>query len=148
MAATGVTGDYNRLWATISGLKSLSKIPSQVAKAAAPKLAQRARNDASLERDPYGNAFRPHQPATIKRWGPHNILQLTGKGITSISARPLAGAGILLQAADHMVFSQLGTVNERARPIFPNNPTLPKSWQTIIERETESRAQAALKVTK
>ncbi len=148
MAGSGVTGDYNRMWATVAGLKSLSRIPAQVAKAVAPKLAQRARNDAALERDPYGNAFAPHKPATVKRWGVHNILQLTGNGIDSITAYPSQGAGVTLAAADHMAFAQFGTPTEKARPVFPNNPTVPKSWATIIERETARKAQAALKAAK
>lgn len=145
MMASGVSGDYGKLWATIAGLKSLSKIPSKVAAAAAPKLAQQARNDATLERNPYGRAFAPHAPATTKRWGAHGVLQLSGKGIGSIDVTPSAGAGLTLTAADHMAFSQYGTPTEPIRNVFPNNPTLPKGWTRILERCAEQQLKKALK---
>ena len=130
---SGVTGDFGRLTATINALKSLSNISSQVAAEASPDLTLQMQIDALSERNPYGKAFQPHSPNTTKRWGPHPILDMSGGGISSLKAEPMASAGIMLTADEHMRFSQGGTENEPVRATLPNRPGLPASYRKILE---------------
>ncbi len=140
---SGVTGDFGRLTGTIAALNKLSRVPSRVAAIAAPKLQAQVKADTAAGRDPYGRAYAPHTEATIRRWGKHPMLKLTGAGVASITVRPAAGAGIVFSADEHMKFAQGGTVNEPVRAIFPNNPSLPKSWRKILDKATEQAAKEA-----
>lgn len=144
----GVTGDFGKLQGAINALNKLSRVPSQVATVAAPKLTEQLHKDAHAERNPYGRGFEAHAPATIKRWGAHKILDLTGAGIESLEARPAAGAGITITADEHMRFSQGGTVNEPVRATLPNNPTLPKTWNEILSDARDQVLEKALEVAK
>lgn len=136
----GVSGDFGRLTATIAALSKLAAVPSRVAVIAAPRLAEQAQSDAHAERDPYARHFAPHKPATVKRWGPHPILNLNGDGIGSITGRPMGGAGIRLETDEHMRFAQGGTESEAVRAIFPNTPTMPASWNRILQAATKQAA--------
>lgn len=141
----GVSGDFGRLAGTIAALNRLSRVPSRVAAIAAPKLEEQAHADAFAGRDPYGRAFAPLAPATLRRWGKHRPLNLTGAGIASIRVRPRGGAGIEFTATEYMRFSQGGTVNEPVRATLPNRATLPKSWNAILK---QAAAQAFGEVAK
>ena len=129
---SGATGDFGRLQATINALNGLARVPSKVAAVAAPELTKQMQKDAQAARNPYGQAFEEHAIVTVKRWGPHPILDLTGQGIDSLKADPSGGAGIKVTADEHMRFAQGGTVNEPVRAVLPNNPTLPASWREIL----------------
>jgi hypothetical protein len=93
--------------------------------------------DAQAQRDPYGRTYAPHKPATIKRWGPHAILNMSGEGIGSLKATPLPGAGITLEAAVHMAFTQAGTPTQTVRAVLPNRPQLPATYERILEESAE-----------
>lgn len=134
---SGVTGDFGRLTGTINALKRLARVPSRVAGIAAPKLQEQVIADTNAQRDPYGRAYAPHTEATIRRWGEHPILNLTGTGIGSIRVSAKGGAGIEFEADEHMRFAQGGTKFEPVRAIFPNSATLPKSWNRILKESTE-----------
>lgn len=142
---SGVTGDFGRLTATINALKQLSRVPSQVAAVAAPELTEQMQADAHAEHNPYGQDFAPHQPATVKRWGAHAILNLSGDGIGSLKAAPMGGAGIEITADEHMRFSQGGTVNEPVRATIPNNPSLPTAWREILNDARDTVLERQLK---
>ncbi len=140
-----VTGDFGRMTATINALKSLARIPSRVAAIAAPRIKAQLQQDTAAERNPYGQGYAPHKPATVKRWGAHPILDLSGQGIDSLDAQPMAGAGIQVTADEHMKFTQGGTVNQDPRTVLPDNPSLPKSWRRILEDATTGAAGQAMK---
>lgn len=143
-----LTGDFGRLTGTIAALRSLSKVPSAVAALAAPKLTRQMQGDARSGRDPYGNAYAPHMPATVKRWGPHRLLQLRQGGLATLKAEPSAGAGINITADQHMTFTQTGTPTQVVRAIMPNNPSLPTSYRRILEECSERVIAERLKVAK
>lgn len=145
---SGVSGDFGKLAATINALNQLSRVPSTVAAVAAPKLTDQMQADANAGRNPYGQGFEPHASATIKRWGPHPILRLSGVGVGSLRATPASGSGILVTVDEHMRFSQGGTVNEPVRATLPNNPSLPASWRRVIEESRDQVLSDKLKAAK
>lgn len=144
----GVTGDFGRLTGTIAALRALARVPSRVAAIAAPRIQEQVQADTNAGQDPYARAYAPHMPATVKRWGPHQLLKLSGNGIDSLRAAPMAGAGIGLSADKHMTFTQAGTPTQEVRAVYPNNPTLPRSWNRILEQSTEQAAAEVMKVAK
>jgi hypothetical protein len=143
-----VSGDFGRLTGTIAALKSLAKIPAQVASRAAPRIKDILQKGAESGRDPYGKAYAPHTVGTVKRWGPHQLLKLSGAGLGSLDAKPMAGAGVAITADDHMVFTQAGTPTQEARTIMPNNYQLPAPILRVLEEETAAVAAERLKVAK
>jgi hypothetical protein len=70
---------------------------------------------------------------------------MSGAGIESLKAEPMAGAGIQVTADEHMVFTQAGTPTQEVRAVMPNNSQLPASWNRILEEETEATIAARLK---
>lgn len=144
----GTTGDFGRLTGTIAALRSLAKVPAQVAGRAAPRIAAQMQKDTRGAVDPYGRAYAPHKPATVKRWGAHPLLDLTGAGIGSLDAQPMAGAGISVTADEHMVFTQAGTPTQDVRAVIPNSPQLPATWNRILAEESEAAINDRLKGAK
>jgi hypothetical protein len=146
--ASGVSGDFGRLAATINALKNLARVPSRVAVVAAPRLTTQLQADANASRNPYGKAYEPHAPATVKRWGPHQILRMSGNGIDSLKATPAPGAGINVSADDHMNFTQSGTPTQPVRAVLPNRPQLPATYNRILEQTSAEVLNDALKAAK
>lgn len=142
----GVSGDFGRLTGTINALNMLARVPSRVARVAAPLLQARMKADTEAGRDPYGRAYSPHMPATIRRYGQHQLLKLSGAGIDSLKAVPASGAGIEVSADEHMTFTQAGTPTQDVRAVLPNMPVLPATWNRILERSAEQELTRALKV--
>lgn len=141
----GVSGDFGRLTGTIAALNALATVPSQVAGRAAPRITQQMQDDTRAAVDPYKRAYAPHTPATVKRWGAHPLLDLSGSGIDSLKAEPMPGAGIQVTADEHMAFTQAGTPTQEVRAVMPNNAQLPASWNRILEEESEAVIAARLK---
>ena len=139
-----ISGDWDRLQATIRGLRKLAEVPSKVAADGA--IAIKAEIDASFDSatDPYGHRWAPLMPATIKRWGKHPILQLTGDGRSQITVQPMPGAGISVESPSlGLAFAQGGTANEETRRFLPVDQ-FPRTWRLALERSAESRVQEAL----
>ena len=139
-----VTGDWAGLQSTIRALGKLARVPSRVAAIAAPKIEAEIRKTFAENRDPYGKAWAPHKPATVKRWGEHPLLRLTGEGLAEIEVKPLPSAGIAVTSpSEGLAFSQAGTVNQVPRRFLPYLPVLPKSWRAALEKATEEAAKEA-----
>ncbi len=142
------SGDFGRLTGTIAVLNKLASVPSQVSSVAAPRITQQMQSDTRSAVDPYKRAYAPHMPATIKRWGPHPLLDLSGTGIDSLKAEPMAGAGIQVTADDHMTFTQAGTPTQEVRAVMPNNSQLPASWNRILEESATDAIEKRLEALK
>ncbi len=145
---SGASGDFGRLQATINALSNLHSVPSQVAPIAAPKLTERMQQDARSGQDPYGRGYAPHELATVKRWGPHPVLRMSGDGVGSLRAVPAGGSGINVEVDQHMVFTQAGTPTQVVRAVLPNRPQLPASYTRILEDATEQVLTKRLEVIK
>jgi hypothetical protein len=142
-----VSGDFGRLTGTIAALRSLAKVPAQVATRAAGRIKAQMQKDTRAARSPYGQAYAPHKPATVRRWGAHPLLDMTGAGIDSLDAKPMAGAGIEVTADEHMAFTQAGTPTQDVRAVMPNNAQLPATWNRILAEESEAAIVDRMKVS-
>lgn len=81
-------GDFVGLREAIVRIKKASAAVPAIAKAAAPALEQTMREQFAAQQNPYGTAWKPLAPATVKRWGSHSILSLTGAMDAGTRAEP------------------------------------------------------------
>jgi hypothetical protein len=140
-----LTGDWKRLEATVRAMRSLARVPAVASVEGAKAIKREIERSFKSARDPYGNAWAPHAPATIKKWGKHKLLQLTGKGRASIVVRPLPGAGIYVESpSEGLAFAQGGTKNEPKRRFLPENQ-LPATWNRALEKATDKAIKESLR---
>lgn len=139
-----LTGDWARLQATIRGLRALAKVPAQLAVPAAAAIKREIDRGFQGNRDPYGNKWASHASATVRRWGKHPLLRLTGEGFAGIRVVPLPGAGIqVISDSEGLAFAQAGTVNEPRRRFLPDD-TMPATWNRALEKVADDAIKGAL----
>jgi phage virion morphogenesis protein len=120
-------------------LARLASVPSRIAKPAAARINQLIAVQFSSGQDPYGKAWTPLMPSTVKRKrGDTRILIRTGNMSVVTAAASASGSGIELTSTQEGTFHQFGTVNMVARPIFPGKSNLPVSWRLAISEEYKS----------
>ena len=139
-----LTGDWARLQATIRGLRALAKVPARIAVPAAAAIKREIDRSFQGNRDPYGNKWASHASATVRRWGKHPLLRLTGEGFAGIRVVPLPGAGIqVISESEGLAFAQAGTVNEPRRRFLPDD-TMPATWNRALEDVTNKEVERTL----
>lgn len=140
-----ITGDWARLQATVRGLRKLAAVPAHVSADGAIAIKAEIERSFDTATDPYGKRWDPLTPATIKRWGKHPILQLTGDGRASIQVKPLPGAGISVDSPSlGLAFSQGGTVNQAVRRFLPVDQ-FPATWRKALDASAERRCKEAMR---
>lgn len=118
-------------------LRQLASVPARVSADAAPVVTDLIAQQFTDGVDPYGEPWEPHAEATVKRWGEHPILDLSGR-MKSVSVAPLSGAGIGVSlGADYSRFHQTGTKTMPARRILPDNRGLPATWVQALSHLTQ-----------
>lgn len=143
-----ITGDWARLQATVRGLRNLARIPAATARFAVPEIKAEIDRQFATETDPYGKRWAPHAPSTVRRYGAHKLLQLTGSGKAQIRVRALPGAGIsIVSPSEGLAFSQGGTRNQPTRRFLPVD-RMPKTWRLALERAAKRAAKEALNGTR
>lgn len=100
-------------------LKSLQANVKKAASAAGQAYESQLRKQFAMKVDPYGNPWAPHRPATVKRWGVHPLLQLTGAMRNSFKVS-VNGLDIVATMAPPAWRHQVGSAYMAARPIFPS----------------------------
>lgn len=139
-----LTGDWARLQATIRGLRKLAKVPAQLAVPAAVAIKREIDRGFATNSDPYGNKWANHASATVRRWGKHPLLRLTGAGYADIRVVPLPGAGVqVISPSEGLAFSQAGTVNQPRRRFLPDD-TMPATWNRALEQVATDAIKGAL----
>ncbi len=142
-----LTGDWARLQSTVRGLRQLAKVPSTIARPAADAIKDQIDESFESTSDPYGNQWDAHESATVRRWGAHPLLRLTGRGKDQIEVKPLPGAGITVTSpSEGLAFSQGGTVNQVSRRFLPTDQ-FPKKWREALDRVAEKQFKEALRGT-
>ncbi|MGO9761274.1 MAG: hypothetical protein ACLP1Q_08450 [Solirubrobacteraceae bacterium] len=123
----------------------LSRVPAQAAATGARAIKDLLQAQVASERDPYGRPWAPHTTATVKRWGEHSIGYLTGGMVGGLDVKPARGAGIqiTLGASRGAPFFQLGTVQQKARPILPTG-ALPASWASALRLAATKACQQTM----
>ena len=123
----------------MANLGELEGIPSRIAAKVSERLTDLLFEEFEEEHDPYGAAWAPLLPQTVKRKrGDDRILRRTDALSIETVAHPRGGAGIEISSLDYGRFHQTGTRHMVARPVLPGGDELPDSWQAIIEEETEA----------
>lgn len=116
----------------MQAVEELQQVPSRVSRAGSERIQTLIAQQFVAQTDPYGNAWAPHKPSTVKELGSHSILSLTG-ALSNVEVKPMSGAGIQITlGASYGAFHQTGTRNMAARPILPN-AGLPDSWSAALE---------------
>jgi hypothetical protein len=118
-------------------VRQLSRVPSQAARGAAPKIERLLKDQFVEGRDPYGEAWEPLAESTIARG--RNAPPLTDtEALSDVSVMPAHGAGIQVKlGAPYGAFHQVGTRAMPARTILPSHG-LPASWRDAIAREVKA----------
>jgi hypothetical protein len=121
-------------------ISKLTRVPSQVAKRASGKIAGLIGKQFSAQTDAYGAAWAPLTAETIRRWGTHPILDLTG-AMNAVEVKPLPGAGISITLGEpYAAFHQVGTRYMPPRPILPT-AALPAAWNAALKAAAEESAK-------
>jgi hypothetical protein len=112
-------------------VNALSRVPSRVASDGAESIKALIAEQFATQTDPYGTPWAPHQPETLRRWGEHPVLNLTG-ALSAVDVAPMRGAGIAVTlGAPYGAFHQVGTRWMPARPILPV-AGLPSAWSRAL----------------
>lgn len=136
MSGGGVKGDFAGLKKLASNLGRLSEVPSCAAVASSERIASLISEEFAEQADPYGNPWADHTEETIKRWGEHPILDLTGDMKATTQVKPMSGAGVAITFdVDYASFHHTGTKSMVARPVLPLE-TMPASWNAALEEES------------
>lgn len=137
--SSGVSGDFAGLGKLEANLRRLAEVPSRASASAAEKIDALLREEFNAQTDPYGNPWKEHAPATVERWGEHDILDLSGRMMGGMEVSPMSGAGIAVTFdVDYAEYHHTGTRYMPARPVLPLN-TLPAAWEAALE---EASAEA------
>jgi hypothetical protein len=140
-----LTGDFARLQSTIRGLRALARVPAVVSVEGAKAIKSEIDREFATATDPYGQPWAPHQPSTVRRWGKHPLLRLTGAGLASIQVRPMPKAGISVTVdSEGLMFAQGGTRYEVRRRWLPDD-RMPQKWRIALEKAAEKAAKEALR---
>lgn len=93
------------------------------------------------KRDPYGSPWEPRKKPpdwAVKAFGlmqdNHPLLDKTGKGISTLTARALAGGRVVMKIISYFKFHQTGTYKMVARKIFPDEERGLGLWAEPVYR--------------
>lgn len=128
-------------------LAELEDIPSRIAREVSDGITEEIRQQFDAGTDPYGASWTPLLPSTVRRKrGDSRILRRTDKLSSQTVARPTSGSGIEITSLPYGGVHQVGDGSRMAaRPILPDGPDLPESWQEVIETASEKALKKALR---
>lgn len=113
-------------------LRGLAAVPSRVSRPLADALTEEIRSEFTGEQDPYGVAWAPLKPSTVRRKGGNTvILYRTGTTGAACYAAPGGGAGVRIVAGGAAVWHQRAYGSRPARPVLPDRG-LPPKWRAIV----------------
>ncbi len=143
-------GDISKMGQLARNLGKLATVPARAAKQVAKDIKDLIEQEFAAEADPYGNAWKPHAPATVERWGPHSILDLSGTMRRSLDVKPMPGAGVSITldhpGEDHQTGWSGVQGSGPARPVLPSGP-MPAQWRERIDAAHIALVRDAMKRT-
>lgn len=128
-----MTGDFAKIGRLERNLETIARVPSKVARRAAPAITGALKRQFASGRDAYGNPWAPLAASTVRRKGFDTILVETGAGRDGTRAYPMGGAGIAIEVGPHLAWHMVQGDNRPARQVLPTGP-LPKEWREILDR--------------
>ena len=142
MPRNGFSGDTRGLLNLNARLRELASVPSQAAKEASDEISKLIQEEFDAGNDAYGKAWAPLRPATLKKGRHPPPLTDTHEMRDSIEVKPMQGAGIQITLNETpAIFHQKGTEKMAKRPILPDGPRMPDSWDTAIHEATDEAVQ-------
>lgn len=129
---------------------ALGRLPRDLAVAAAPDITTLLRRQFLEGVDPYGNAWAPLKPSTLRQHGPP---PLTFKGALrdGTVAEPMTGVriGLTLRVgarygAFHQLGFRVGKTKVPARKVLPNRG-IPAAWRAVLDRRARELAARAVR---
>lgn len=132
----GWSGDISRMGKLAANIGKLARVPSQAAPAVAKAIDALVQQQFGSATDPYGTPWKPHAPATVERWGPHPVLQLTQAMRSSVDVKPMPAAGVSITidhpGAPHQTGWDGSQGSGPARPVLPSRG-VPPAWKEAID---------------
>jgi hypothetical protein len=126
----------------------LARVPSRAAGRVSTALKGLLEEEFQGEADPYGNAWKPHAPATVERWGEHPVLTLSGAMRDGVDVRPMRGAGVAITlphpGEDHQTGWNGPQGSGPARPVLPAG-TMPARWREAIDVALQESIQDTMR---
>lgn len=129
-------------------LRELEGIPSRISGEVAKGINTEIQKQFTSGNDPYGRAWAPLLPQTVRRkGGDRRILRRTDKLKSETVARPMSGAGVEVTSLSYGGVHQVGDPSHNlvARPIGPDGSELPESWQKVIDKASSDAFKKALR---
>jgi len=127
-----LTGDFAGLDKLQKHLEQLASVPSQASREIADGITRELQKEFKQGTDPYGKAWKPLRPSTLKSGRHPPPLTDSGRLRDGTLAQPMRGAGVqIVVGAPYGVFHQYGTRRMARRPILPTG-AMPKAWSAII----------------
>jgi hypothetical protein len=118
-------------------MRDLVKIPAKASQGFAERIRERLDIQFMNGTDPYGRAWAPLKPATLRKGRRPPPLTDSGHGSRNITALPMKGAGVkLVSKVPYMRLHQEGYRHTEARPFFPVR-VLPKTWAKDLDEEIQ-----------
>lgn len=129
-----LTGPFSQLRNAVNGLRALANSSPEITKAMADEVLHELNVGFVNATDPYGQPWAKHMPATVKRWGKHPLLRLTGSGIASVRVES-QGTGVLVTSnSTGLDVSQAGYVNQEPRRWKPIEGKVSPRWTLALTR--------------
>lgn len=143
-----MNGDMTAIPGARAMIQELMKVPARAAGKVCDKLNRRVDMMFRAGNDPYGNAWAPLKPSTIRRKrkypNPTQILVREKKLWPATRFVPRGGAGISMVVGDSGIHAQSGGPHRKPRPIVPAFG-LPSEWRKDIKSTVEAELKARRK---
>lgn len=124
-------------------LRELPGVRARVVKRAVPQIAALVDAQFAGQHDPYGVPWAAHAPETIRRWGSHPVLTLSGAMHGGAQVTSTSDA-ITVRVDSPAHFHQGGTANMTARPVVPDSRGVPPTWITVLTDSFAAEVQAVM----
>ena len=137
-----LTGDFSKLARLADDSAVLwAMVPEDAAKEAAESIELLIQEEFGTGTDPYGRAWEPLKRSRKRDWvsslPSHTPLTKTGALRSSISVKASGNSIDVQMGEPYGYYHQTGTSRMPARPILPNEPALPATWQSAIAEACE-----------
>jgi phage gpG-like protein len=131
-----LSGDFSKLQALTRLLGELNPTFSKAVENSAREIERLIVREFDTQRDPYGGAWTPLKPATIKRKGSSRILVDSGALKDSVRV-DASGSKVRILMNDYALFHQTGTSRLPVRKILPDDE-IPPAWDQAIKLHFEN----------
>ena len=124
MSGSGITGDgLEELEDMIARYDAAGTAVTRALRAAAPKIQAQCRTGYAENRGPDGVKWKPNKDGTYPSLSrPAALVTFTGEGDSIVG-----------EGEDVLKYHQEGNEKLPRRPVFPEQGTIPASWEPIIE---------------